>query len=213
MPRTSPRRTPKISALLKALPELLSAALLAALWLEPLRFGLDWFRSGVWTLLLEFFVIHAGGFMAVLMYDPHTAPRTRMLQVTGIGVFYLLFISAFAWGLDAWWMLAAFTWLTFSKVQAIWTGAPPTERDRAHAITSWALSVAVFLGAVFATVTLDVPTLGATADIRDKAGFDGKSTGIWESEPHRALAGAVLYYTIMGLCRPIMARLFRSTAL
>src|SRR5690242_16298590 len=112
-----------------------------------MRFGIEWFRGGVLALLLEFFVIHAGGFMAVVMYDPGTAPRTRTLQVAGLGAFYLLFISAFAWGFDAWWMLWAFAWLVFSKVQAIWTGAAPTERDRAHAITSWALSVAVYLGA------------------------------------------------------------------
>src|SRR4029077_4013858 len=45
--------------LLKALPELISAGILYALWAEPLRFGAEWFRSGVLTLLLEFFVIHA----------------------------------------------------------------------------------------------------------------------------------------------------------
>jgi hypothetical protein len=49
--------------------------------------------------------------------------------------------------------------------------------------------------------------LGATAEVRDAAHFDPKG-GAWEAEPHRALAGAVLYYTIMGLARPLLARLF-----
>ena len=178
------------------------------MWYEPLRFGVEWFRGGVWTLLLEFFAIHAGGFMAVLMYDPGTSARVRTLQVVGIGIFYLLFISAFAWGFDAWWMLGAFIWLIFTKVQTIWTAGPPTDAARGHAITSWALSVAVFLGSVFATAALDVPTFGSTAEVRDMAGFDGKSTGIWEAEPHRALAGAVLYFTIMGCFRPLLAWAF-----
>ena len=158
--------------------------------------------------MLELFVINAGGFMAVLMYDPETSPMKRSLQVGGLGVFYLLFISAFAWGLDAWWMLVAFLWLLFGKLQAIWSGATPTEKDRTHAIVSWALSVVVFLGAVFATAFLDVPALGATPEVRDLAGFDGKSTGLWEAEPHRALAGAVLYFAIMGLSRPLLGRAF-----
>ena len=76
--------------LLKALPELISAALLLALWVEPRRFDIGWFRSGVLTLLLEFFVINASGFMAVLMYDPHTQAAKRSLQVAGLGAFYLV---------------------------------------------------------------------------------------------------------------------------
>jgi len=193
--------------ILKALPELFSAALLLALWVEPQRFDIAWFRSGVLALLLEFFVIHASGFMAVLMYDPGTPAGKRSLQVAGLGAFCLVFISGFAWGFDAWWMLIVFAWLLFGKLQAIWTGAAPTERDRTHAIVSWALSVAVFLGAVGPTVESDIPVFGAGPDMRDAAGFDAKG-GVWEAEPHRALAGAVLYFTLMGLSRPILARAF-----
>ena len=191
--------------LLKALPELVSAALLFALWAEPLRFGVDWFKSGVLTLLLEFFVIHASGFMAALMYDPETPRGKRALQVAGLGVFYLLFMSAFAWGFDAWWMLAAFAWLCFGKLQALWTGAAPVEKDRQVAMASWALSVAVYLGSVGVTVSVDVPRLGVTDAVRDAAGFNGASSGIWEAEPWRALAGAVMYFVIMALSRPLFA--------
>jgi hypothetical protein len=190
--------------LLKALPDLVSAALLYVLWLEPQRFGMDWFRSGVLTLLLEFFVIHAGGFMAVLMYDPRTPARTRMLQVAGLGAGYLLFVGAFAWGFHAWWMLSAFAWLCFSKLQAIWSGAAPVEKDRTIAISSWALSVAVYLGSVAVTVIVEVPRLGVTPEVRDAAGF-AASGGAWESEPYRALAGGVLYFALMGLSRPLFA--------
>lgn len=193
-----------MAALAKAAPELISAGMLFALWAEPLRFGVDWFRSGVLTLLMEFFVIHAGGFMAVLMMDPESSRRKRLLQVGGLGAGYLLFMSAFAWGFDAWWMLAAFAWLCFGKLQAIWTGRPPTERDRWVAISSWAFSVAAYLLSVFATVAADVPELGATAAVRDAAGFNAQG-GIWEAEPHRAIAGAVLYFAIMALSRPLFA--------
>ena len=190
--------------MLKALPELFSAVILFALWVDPLRFGLDWFRSGVLTLLLEFFVIHASGFMAALMYDPETPKAKRSLQIAGLGAFYLLFMSAFAWGFNAWWMLLAFLWLLFGKLQAIWTGEAPVERDRQIAMMSWALSVAVYLGSVAVTVIVYVPRLGVTTQIRDAAGFTG--SGAWEAEPWRALAGAVMYFTIMALSRPLFAR-------
>ena len=64
-----------MTSILKAFPDLLSAALLFALWAEPERFGIEWFRSGVLALMLEFFVIHAGGFMAVTVTDPEATPR------------------------------------------------------------------------------------------------------------------------------------------
>jgi hypothetical protein len=184
----------------------LSAALLLALWIEPQRFGTEWFRAGVLTLLLEFFVLNASGFLAVLVYDPESSAKKRSLQVAALGVGYLVFISAFALAFNAWWMLGAFAWLCFSKIQAIWTSAPPTERDRWHAGASWALGVSVYLGAVFLSVSFyPLPPLGVGPEILDAAGFDAKSSGIWEAEPHRALAGGVLYFALMGLCRPFLA--------
>jgi len=193
--------------ILKAAPELATAALLAALWIEPQRFSVEWFRSGVLTMLLEFFVIHASGFMAVLVHDPESSRRTRSVQLIGLAALYLLFISAFAWGFDAWWMVGAFAWLCFSKLQAVWSAAQPTERDRTLAIVSWALSVVVYIGAVAVTVFVDVPSMGVTAGIQAASGFDPKG-GVWETESHRALAGGVVYFCVMGLSRPLLAWAF-----
>ena len=157
------------------------------------------------TLLLEFFVLNASGFLAFMMYDPETSARKRSLQVAALGAGYLVFISAFALAFDAWWMLGAFAWLCFSKIQAIWTGGQPTERDRWHAGASWALGVAVFLGAVLLSVMVyPLPPFGAGPEMRDAAGFDANG-GVWEAEPHRALAGGVVYFALMGLCRPFLA--------
>jgi hypothetical protein len=194
--------------LLKALPELSSAAVVCQAELE--RFGIEWVRAGVLALMLEFVVIHAGGFMAMTVMDPEASPGTRTLRLLGWTAGYLAFISLFALGFQAWWMVGAFAWFCFSKLQAIWTGSAPTERDRTHAVVSWALSVAVFLGAVGLTVEGDVPMLGATAAMRDAAGFGG--SGVWEAEPHRAIAGAVLYFTVMGLSRPFLAWGFAARA-
>jgi hypothetical protein len=198
-----------VTTLLKAFPELISAGLLLAVWIEPQRFGVEWFRAGVLALLLEFFAIHAGGFMAVTVIDPAASRVARSLRLAGWSAGYLAFIALFAWGFDAGWMVGAFAWLCFSKLQAVWSDAAPTERDRTLAVVGWALSVAVFLGAVGLTATLDMPVLGATAAVRDAAGFDAGG-GLWEAEPHRALAGAVLYFAVMGFSRPLLARAFRA---
>jgi hypothetical protein len=192
----------------KAVPDLISAWLIYLVWVDPAAFGGGWFRPAVFTLLLEFFVLHAGGFMAVTVFDPQASRRKRLLRLGGWTAGYLLFISAFAKGFDAWWIVGAFAWFCFAKVQAIWTGAPPTERDRFHAMLSWALGVLAFLGAIFLTVEGEVPALGVTPEVVAAAGFG--SGGVWEKEPHRALAGAVLYFAVMGLLRPVLGLLFAT---
>ena len=194
--------------LVKALPDLFTAYLLYVTWSGPTRFGMEWFRAGAFLMLLEFFVIHAGGFMAVTVVDPQASRRVRLLRLAGWSAGYLAFISLFAIGLDAPWLVWAFAWCCFCKLQALWTGAPPTERDRSHAVTAWALSVAVYLGAVFATVMYDVPELAVSAELRKAWGFTG--SGVWESEPQRALAGGVLYFALMGLLRPLLAWAFSA---
>ena len=199
-----------MTSLLKAIPDLASAGLLLALWIEPQRFGIEWFRAGVYALLLEFFVLHAGGFLAVVVNDPQDAPRKRALWAGGLGAGYLLFVALIAYSLDAAWMIAAFVWFGFSKVQGAWS-ATPTERDRFHAIAGWAMGVVLYLGTVVATVSFDVPELGATAALREAAGFDPKG-GVWEAEPQRALAGAAIYFALTGIGRAILARAFAREA-
>ena len=63
----------------------------------------------------------------------------------------------------------------------------------------------VLLGAVLLSVMVyPLHPLGAGPEFRDAAGFNAKG-GVWEAEPHRALAGGVLYFTLMGLARPFLA--------
>lgn len=188
----------------RALPELANAAFLVFLWYAPDTLDLAWFRAGVLSLLLEFFVIHASGFMAVLMHDPDTSARTRMLQVGGLGLGYLGFVALFALGYQAWWMVGSFAWLTLAKLAAIHAAGRPSETRRKFAIIGWACGVVVYFIAVLASVFLPLPMLGATAAVRDAAGFTG--SGVWEAEPHRALAGAALYFALMAVQRPWLAR-------
>ncbi|MBL6750704.1 MAG: hypothetical protein ISP90_09280 [Nevskia sp.] len=201
-------------AWLAALPDLLTAAGMLLVWLRPDLVGADWVARGVTTMLLEFFVVHASGFFAVVMYSDVSRLK-RSLALGGLAAIYLAMLAAFAWGLHAWWMVSAFFWLTFGKIQAVWTGPRRREgsREQNAAIVAWAAGTACYLAAVSATALLQWPVLGVTPQVAAAAGFQG--TGLWEQQPHTALAAGVLYFGAMALVRVLVRRWLlagRSTA-
>ncbi|MDR3415726.1 MAG: hypothetical protein P4L83_06030 [Nevskia sp.] len=195
---------------LAALPDLVTAAGLLLVWLRPDLTGTAWVGRGVATVLLEFFVIHAGGFFAVVLFGG--APRLkRSLYLGGLAALYLPLVAAYAWAMHAWWMVGAFLWLGFTKVQAVWGGRVDEDRERKQwaAMVTWAASVVAYLGAVCASAFVDWPEFGVTPAVRAAAGFSGG--GLWEAHPHTALAGGVLYFCAMALVRMLVRDLmFRS---
>ncbi len=195
--------------LLAAIPDLLTAAGFLLVWMHTEWFEPRWVATGMTTMLLEFFVVHATGFYTVVMYGDDTRGR-RVLYLAGLASLYLLLIAAFAWGMHAWWMVGAFFWLSIGKMLTVWT-APAKARsfeqsfDRQMlAMAAWALSVVVYLGAVGASVMVVWPPYGVTPDVVRAAGFDPASGGEWEATPYKALAGGALYFGAMALLRTLL---------
>lgn len=196
--------------ILAAVPDLLTAAAFLLVWLRTDLAGPYWVATGVTTFLLEFFIVHASGFYAVLMYGEGT-PARRSLQLGALSLFYFLMIGAFAWGLHAWWMVGAFFWLTLGKLLAVWSPRGSRERGRQQmaAIIAWAASVACYLGAVGASVMVEWPAYGVTPEVIAAAGFSGH--GDWEEMPWHALAGGAIYFGVMAVVRTLIrATLLRS---
>ena len=189
--------------LLAAIPDLLTAAGFLLVWLRTDLTGPQWVAAGVTTMLLEFFVVHATGFYAVIVYGDGTRQR-RILYLAGLASLYLLMISAFAWGFHAWWMVGAFFWLTFGKALTVWTTPAKANRfsQQMTAMAAWALSVACYLGAVGASVSVDWPAYGVTPEVIKAAGFSG--SGEWEATPYKALAGGAVYFSVMGVLRTVL---------
>jgi hypothetical protein len=195
--------------LLAAIPDLLTAAGFLLVWTRTDLAGPQWVATGMTTMLLEFFVVHASGFYAVVMYGEDPRGR-RVLYLAGLASLYLLMISAFAWGMHAWWMVGAFFWLSIGKMLTVWTAPNKTRSfkqsfDRQMmAMAAWALGVVVYLGAVSASVMVVWPEYGVTPEVVRAAGFDPASSGEWEATPHKALAAGVLYFGAMGLLRTLL---------
>ena len=190
-------------AWLSAIPDLLTAAGFLLIWMRTDLTGAAWVATGVATMLLEFFVVHASGFFAVILYGDGSRTR-RSFYLAGLASLYLLLISGYAWAMHAWWMIGAFFWLTLGRGVAIWTSSASDNREQLQwvAMSTWAAGVACYLGAVAASVTRDWPAYGVTAEVIQAAGFSGG--GEWEAQPYRALVAGAFYFGVMGLLRPLI---------
>lgn len=183
---------------LAAIPDFLTAAGLVLIWLRPDLPPGPWVAAGMLTLLMEFFVVHAGGFyMVIAMGKASKAQRTR--QLSGLAAFYLVLVAACAWMMQAWWMVGAFGWLTVSRIVMLWRAPAASESQLKLAIITWAASVFFFLMAVALGASIPWPALGLTPEAVAASGI-GRGAN-WLDQPQSAVAGGLLYFIAMGVVR------------
>jgi hypothetical protein len=175
-----------------ALPDAVSAATFALIWVAPLAFGPHAVRNAMLLMLIEFIMVHSAGFLGTLLFASDKPRRTRIGALLGMGLFYTLFVAAFCLAFDAWWPLAAFAWLLLGKLIVIMDGGAMSEQKKQRMQTGWGLGVAAYIGGVFLTTLLPVPRLGMGADIQPQFGLPG--SGLWVEEPQRVIAFGLLYF-------------------
>src|SRR5690606_4733281 len=83
-------------AFFAALPDGLTAAAFAAIWISPFVFGEAGVRTAMLVMLLEFFLVHATGFFTAFVMAPGLARGKRVAAILGLSLFYLLMIGALA---------------------------------------------------------------------------------------------------------------------
>lgn len=166
-------------------------------WFDPYRFGTFAVRSAVLMLLMEFIIIHSSGFLgAIGIADDEPRPR-RVLMMFGLGLFYTLFVGAFAWEFRTWMPLVAFWGLMLNRMLGVLVGAPKQGAARAYVMAGWAATTAFYILFVGLTSTLSIPAFGVTADVIASQHFT--STGIWPEQPYRVLCLGALYYGAVGV--------------
>lgn len=186
-----------------AFPDLSTAGGLLAVWVWPGMIGPGWIAGAVGTFMLEFFVLHAGGFFNLVLYSGASRGARSGVLMT-IAAVYLFLVGLLALGLHAAWMVGAFAWLTYGKIRAVWKGAAdvaPAQAKKA-AVSAWVSGLLCYLVAVTLTVALPCPPLGLTPQMIAAAHLPG--SGLWIERPYTALAAGVLYFTAMGLLRARM---------
>lgn len=179
--------------------------------MSPFLFGTGAVKAAMLTMLVEFFLVHATGFYTGFGANHDWALRHRWFAIAGLTSFYILMIGVIACSFDAWWMLLAFAWLFVGKLS--WILKKPNDDQTMQAMSAWAGMVAVYLIACFLTIGIDLPYFGIRPELVATFGFDPKSEGVWESEPHRVVAFGVLYFGILSVakfCVPIIAAAWKK---
>jgi hypothetical protein len=185
----------RFNRVLAALPDALTALAYAWAWLQPLRFGDDVVKTLMLVMLMEFLVVHSGGFLGVTVLSDGFTRVQKTLSILGFGCFYLLFAVAFSLAFHAWWPVFTLLWLLGSRFAVVWLSPLPREDEVGRQMALWALSVAAYLAAVFAGVLLPLPALGLAVEVMPRLGLEGG--GLWVEKPWTVLASGLLYFTAM----------------
>src|SRR5262245_5947535 len=147
-------------------------------------------------MLVEFFVIHSSAFMGVIIVAGPSSRFKKMMSVVGLGIFYSVFIVAFAAIFQQWWPSTAFCLLILNRLTPVLLGTRLTSDQEAVQSVGWASSVLLYLLWAFATTLLPVPHLGVTADVIAANKLPG--SGLWVDEPNRVIAFGAFYFTSQG---------------
>jgi hypothetical protein len=196
----------RAASLLNAFPDLMMAALFFITWISPLALEERMVSYLVLVLLMEFIVIHSAGFMAMAMTSSKPALQ-RVGATIGLGLFYTLFVSAFAMSFDEWWPIAAFWGLVLNRLLSVFLGGTPAEEQRNAMMTTWGRNAAFYLFAVFLGIFLPLPELGITRDVQQLQAFS--AGGLWTDTPETAIASGFIYFTAVAVTELFRIRLFQ----
>ena len=184
-----------VGRIFAALPDAVTALAYAWTWMLPLYFDAGWVKTLMLVMLMEFLVVHSGGFLGVTVLSDGFTRVQKSLAILGFGCFYLLFAVAFSLAFHAWWPVFTFLWLLGSRFALVWLSPLPREDEVGRQMALWALSVAAYLAAVFAGVLLPLPSLGLGAEVMPRLGLEGG--GLWIEKPWTVLASGLFYFSVM----------------
>lgn len=187
----STTRAISLPALLAALPDFVLAGLFLSVWLapDPARPALG--AQLMLVMVLEFIVVHSAGFMgAATLAD--TSPGRKAIAILGLGLFYTLFVGAFALAFHQVWPLWSFWALVLNRMLSVLLKQAPEGSERAFLQRQWAAGALFYILAVGLTTVIPLPRFGVTPAAI--AAMHLRGGGLWIDQPWRVLAAGALYY-------------------
>jgi hypothetical protein len=185
--------------LLAALPDATTAAVYLTAWVAPSIVGAEAVRNLMLTMLIEFVVMHSGAFYGGISSVAKIGRATRVLMLTGLTAFYMMFVFAFSLAFDSTWPIFAFLWLFLCRFFHVWMHPSQSSEETARTTGLWAASVATYIFGAFATVMLPLPALGITPEFIASMHLSGG--GEWIERPYTVIAFGLIYFSVQGFAK------------
>ena len=177
-------------------PLLYLSYVLFSVWYEPMAWDDgNWVTLGLGLMLLEFVTLHSGVFIVVGMRSREALNR-RWFFVLGITAFYALLVLGFAMGVGQPQLLWIFALVMLGRLVSLAFDDNP-DAVAAEMIARSTIGTVLYLLVVFGTIFVPIPELGITREVLDDV-YPQRGSGVWEAEPHRAIAGAAVYFALLG---------------
>lgn len=178
-----------------ATPEILASATYFAAWFAPASLPPGLPRSLVLAMLVEFLVVHSGGFLAGWMEHRGKGARKALPAVLVLAAMYMLFAGAFGLAFKSWEPVWIMGWLIGSRVLTVLVDHRDRreEIDRQRAL--WIAGAVLYLLLAFVCTLLPLPRFGVDGAAR--AAMDLPGSGIWIDDPHRPLAMGAFYFGLL----------------
>lgn len=195
-PDSAPSRAIPFANLIAAAPDFALAGLFGISWVAPYTFGPRMLPRLELMMLMEFIILHSSAFLAFAMAAP-SGRVMRLAAVSGLGLFYTLFVGSFSLAFHTWWPFVSFWTLLLNRMLAVLLGETPREGDLGFIVAGWAVGVASFLGYAMLTSFAQIPRLGITAAVQAAQPISGG--GLWADEPWRVIAFGAFYYATIAI--------------
>jgi hypothetical protein len=184
--------------LFAAAPDAVTAGVYLTAWVDPAVGGPETIKNLMLTMLIEFIVIHSSGFYAGIAALDIGAYK-RLLVLTGLGAFYMMFILAFAHAFHSTWPIFAFGWLFLCRFFHLWLRPAQSEREAGGLMVLWVISVITYIIGAMVTTVLPLPALGITPEFA--ASMQMAGSGEWVQRPYTVLAFGTLYFAVQAFAK------------
>ena len=179
-----------------AAPDFVMAGLYLFTWFFPAAISATMLNYLLSVTLLEFFVIHASGFLGAKT-EAWDSSSFHTGAALALGVFYTVMVGGFAVIMGELWLIAAFWAMILNHLMGQFLGQGEPAERRLIRLAGWMGRAIIYVLAVTVTMIAPLPALGVSKGLYTFADT-AQISGVWIDQPQTMLALGVMYFGAVG---------------